>query len=1135
MTKREAFVEAACQENVDDFLRLIQLHKDRSDPFDIEEVMEEMSKNQREALWLKLASLLRDVLMEVPPERWEEAMDVETKHVMDIVAGVTLVATVSLKVLQDGDAYHGLLDITHQLHGLFGITLQISLSKAIFPLTILSYFSHPDVLVSFPMTEAHLMLHIHTLCEAWWKKDLLDKDTFGHTALVITLKKSFLLKKPYAEVQRAWSLHKVLSNVDYMSEEGQQLGEQLARCFQHPAIISLDDGKRLMVFLFSWHVDFIPRIHGTIKNQMEFFNKMTMAHVAEIYFRAWKKASDNFQEKIESECIQDFMKCAILLQRSSPVHRKVQQIIFHFHKKKICRPVGKMLSVLYKPILWKYLNVRTAHPFVPLFRSIDLSAARVQSLNLFSSPQVPNFEVRTNATVLFTDAFPIVDPDKEIEVDLQKQLDTLMVLLFDKHDVVRCNAIQGVCKILDRCWELLPPDVIVDFLKKLKDLAGDCSSDDVRCAVFTYLRIVLDNVLSHPVLEKLVPKFKYSLHDISVKVRVAFVDMLLKIKAVRAAKFWDVCSLDHLVARLASDTAHVSKRLTELLFDSFFPADAESNWCSRCITLIQMNPMAARKFYLYAHMHTAPTNIVKLMLAIRRVLNSSIQSDGDDAELNDSSKENRMPQGENQLALEKDVVASLLEVVVVLWKNVDRTLQQSDETQKYLYAQFGRVLSKYFSKFTDERCQAPLMQMASFMPANAVATFSYGVLSRLRKLEPGAPPSAYSQLLDCMCSWGKTAGVLELIIDWLSEALPENQVVNAKRKVTIQVTAEAKPELALAYLDYLLLHRSTRNKVLALREGPLKRLYTLLGNWKSQLYSHLSSSSGGPAGAELALKAFTSHGCLSVHLQHDLSDGREYLQSLEHTAAWVGESVLPFLANGPPGDAGDEAESLRAFAAEITKTFLTVCRDAVLCLDDSGLKDHVLHLCSLVILSEAGYLCIPAVLLVLKALMASSSPVDRKPAGDERDAATKCLVAVANIFQKVIELLARRLKKKPEESKELCQSALGGLTDFLHEAQVCNISGVFDTLFAIVIVETRYALQKMTHPEEVMTPETVQDLPALSGTLLSAILKSQPVTRAFLAEILSSLDSDTFSTLTELAAVVHLLAALRHGGSNFLF
>lgn len=50
------------------------------------------------------------------------------------------------------------------------------------------------------------------------------------------------------------------------------------------------------------------------------------------------------------------------------------------------------------------------------------------------------------------------------------------------------------------------------------------------------LPIVLDNKLSHPLLEQLLPALRYSLHDKSEKVRVAFVDMLLKIKAVRAAK-----------------------------------------------------------------------------------------------------------------------------------------------------------------------------------------------------------------------------------------------------------------------------------------------------------------------------------------------------------------------------------------------------------------------------------------------------------------------------------------------------------------------------------------------------------------------------------------------------------------------
>jgi len=50
------------------------------------------------------------------------------------------------------------------------------------------------------------------------------------------------------------------------------------------------------------------------------------------------------------------------------------------------------------------------------------------------------------------------------------------------------------------------------------------------------LTIVLDNGLSHPLLERLLPTLKYSLHDTSEKVRIAFLDMLIKVKAVRAAK-----------------------------------------------------------------------------------------------------------------------------------------------------------------------------------------------------------------------------------------------------------------------------------------------------------------------------------------------------------------------------------------------------------------------------------------------------------------------------------------------------------------------------------------------------------------------------------------------------------------------
>lgn len=128
--------------------------KDKAQPFDVEEVVQEMPREQRTGMWEQLSSLLRDVLLEFPPEQWDqskdkEEMDVESKgdpvsqfvcisghqdphhcqficlwtlsflqeHVMAVVDGVTVVATLSLKVLEGGDNYEALLEIAHQLHG----------------------------------------------------------------------------------------------------------------------------------------------------------------------------------------------------------------------------------------------------------------------------------------------------------------------------------------------------------------------------------------------------------------------------------------------------------------------------------------------------------------------------------------------------------------------------------------------------------------------------------------------------------------------------------------------------------------------------------------------------------------------------------------------------------------------------------------------------------------------------------------------------------------------------------------------------------------------------------------------------------------------------------------------------------
>lgn len=100
-----------------------------------------------------------------------------------------------------------------------------------------------------------------------------------------------------------------------------------------------------------------------------------------------------------------------------------------------------------------------------------------------------------------------------------------------------------------------------------------------------------------------------------------------------------------------------------------------------------------------------------------------------------------------------------------------------------------------------------------------------------------------------------------------------------------------------------------------------------------------------------------------------------------------------------------------------------------------------------------------------------------------------------------------------------------GLTDFLQAVLIWDsapLTGVFSTLFAAILVESRHLLQKvgmsparlihilissndgscrvlifvkMTHPEEVTIPESIEDMPPLSSVLLSVILKAPAVTK----------------------------------------
>ncbi|KAF1479948.1 Condensin-2 complex subunit G2, partial [Pygoscelis antarcticus] len=1068
--------------------------KNTFDPFNLNELLQELPRKQKEVLWERLTQLLTETLMENPVETWQSIEDEksnddmeveivpEMKQTVAVIQGVIAVVTASIPAVDEPVNYKALLECVFILNG---------------------------ILPALPESEKILQGALQCVCEMWWEKGLEGKEQLGKSLFIILLRKSLNKAATGADVVRLWNLHQTLLCFHYDSEESNEIKDLLLQCFMSVKHIKKEEGRRFLSFLFSWNVNFIKMIHGTVKNQLQFFPRSLMEYISEVYFRAWKKVSGEFLEILEHNCIQDFMHHGIHLPRSSSVHSKVREMLSYFHKQsKVRQGVEEMLYRLYQPILWRALKAR-------------------------------NSEVRSNAAFLFVDAFPVRDPSfntEEMDSEIQKQFEELFSLLEDPHPVVRSTGILGVTQITSKYWEMIPPTILADLLKKLTgELACDITSADVRCSVFKCLPIILDNKLSHPLLEQLLPAVKHSLHDNSEKVRVAFVDMLLKIKATKAAKFWKICPMEHLLTRLEVDSRPVSRRIVNLLFNSFFPINQpEDVWCERCVTLIQMNSAAARKFYQYAYEYTAPTNIAKLMLTIRRCLNACIQkamketlhdslddADADDADADESEKENTSVLN-NVLSI-NDVasMASLLEITVILWRSIHKALDHNEDAKDYAIRKFASVLPEYFKVFKDERCMTPLVILASFMPPAAIPTFSCGVISRLRNIDNGADQSKYSTLIDCMCRWGQVGHIMELACDWLSDTLtPRKSIKTSERRVRIHVTHESKPELAIDYIEYLLTHPVNRGCLLSVPKKKLQKLLKILGAAKEVLGSILKANDGGSGSCNQAtgLRAFSLFCRLSIHLQNKFSEeGKDYLSLLEETGAWIESQVVPFIL---ASDQEDGISKYSNVSELIIQAYLTVCKDVIMVgLGNLTFQAHLLDMALSVIQTERAGFCAPVLLYALKEIIEASLTQNT-----ETDEVANLFHAVQTVFQKVLECVARRLKTQQEEGIQLIHSIQIPLGEFVHAVQCWHSScpavhqGVFSTLLAAIVAEINHVLQKASSEKDLTLPKTIADLPPLSSSLMAIIMKSVNVVRSFLNELMECIISEEVEGIFSLTA-----------------
>lgn len=283
--------------------------------------------------------------------------------------------------------------------------------------------------------------------------------------------------------------------------------------------------------------------------------------------------------------------------------------------------------------------------------------------------------------------------------------------------------------------------------------ASDVTSSAVRVGAVNAITLLLDAPQSHGVLREILPAVGNLIHDKVEKVRLAVVQLLLKIKTIPNIKYYHIVPLEHLTARFIEEAKvrHPSKSgvaaaLTSLMVNSYFPENSNTTSTGtatiinesssnqqdtnkntepvrRALQFCTDEPKAAIVFYSHVSKYRSFTSIVQLVIQLfrclydtttttttsksetssqrsktsllaatlkrRRRLSKAKTQDGASSTNNTTNRETEPP---------IEVLATIAEVVSTLWESIATKLQQNDEWNAFVTDEFAE--SKLIRIFT---------------------------------------------------------------------------------------------------------------------------------------------------------------------------------------------------------------------------------------------------------------------------------------------------------------------------------------------------------------------------------------------------------------------------------------------------
>ncbi|EKX42521.1 hypothetical protein GUITHDRAFT_141192 [Guillardia theta CCMP2712] len=586
---------------------------------------------------------------------------------------------------------------------------------------------------------------ISKFCEAWYLKEPSSRSEVVPQTILYLLMRAVSEDGKVSDVKRVYNMRAALECLEIGGESFRSVQESLMRAAIHPNFVLSEDGRRFLTFLLTLHPLVTTIIHKTIKSQIPRCRSSMLVQYGELYHAAWKRASGPVLHALEHDCVQDLAKHCI--HASSPsLSNAIRQVLSVFHKNKKYKAVDEMLSRIYEPILWRSLKV--ANPIV-----------------------------RKQAAQLFAEVFPVQNPDApnaEFEMALNQQINVLDTLIRDEVPQVREVGIQCVCRIISIYFDLLPVHVTTTLVQVLiKQFSQDAASPAVRVAVLRGMAFILNNHMSHPLLQDRLKLLGDLIHDKSERVRVAMCELLLKVRGIKSIRFFDIVPMVEILDRLAVDAQRpaITQRLAKLLLPSYLPINKPPpEQLARILALIKQNSAAAQVFFKQAGSQAPEQTCVNVLVALHHALlvyagskkkvsktNPKKSKRGGESRSKRQQQEEEEEHQEDEEDGDVESFGSIAEVSVQCMSSMLETLRARLDSsscfniRSYLVENISSSgLASLASSFSSSSGMASaLWKLAALMPEPGDKKLVQECLARARTL----PLEEAAPLLDCVFHW----------------------------------------------------------------------------------------------------------------------------------------------------------------------------------------------------------------------------------------------------------------------------------------------------------------------------------------------------------------------------------------------